>query len=71
MYGKGPRCPPGMGGVAPLVEWFEAVAPLQTTHYAQPPFVFVLSFCPATRSLQAPVRLDALVMVFQTSFENG
>ena len=38
--GKGPPQPPGIGGVAPLVERFEATPPLRACHLV-PDFVWV------------------------------
>ena len=40
MTGKGPPQPPRMGGVAPLVEWFETTPPLRARHLV-PDFVRV------------------------------
>ena len=68
--GEGSPQPPGMGGVAPLVERFEATPPLRA-HHLVPDFVWVhrnvfagfQEYFNFAQPLWAPVRLDTLVKV--------
>ena len=68
--GKGPPQAPGMGGVPPLVERFEATPPLRAPHLV-PDFVWVhknvnawfQEYVNFALPLWAPVRQDARVKV--------
>ena len=68
--GKGSPQPPGMGGVAPLVERFKATQPLRTRHLVldfvsvhRNVFAWFQEYFNFAQPLWAPVRLDTLVKV--------